>query len=218
MIVGLGRLPSFDSRDAEYRMSAVLPAKESKRKNRYWNEGKLRVDQGSLPACVGAGWTHYLINGPITQDPKLLPGFITIYQMAQERDEWPGNAYAGTSVRGGAKAVQELGFIGNYWWADKVEQIAQAVLELGPVVMGTPWLRSMSFPDKNGLVKVEGIEDGGHCYILNGYNSTRGIFRAEQSWYPTWGDSGNFWIEGEQLEKLMPDSEACIATEIKKVA
>lgn len=220
IVYGLGRHKSPDDRDKAFLMSSVLPpAEEVKpRKYRYWNESKTRINQGSIPACVGAAWTHYILNGPVTAPKEFKPDFLGIYKRAQELDEWPGTNYAGTSVRAGAKAVQEQGFISGYVWAWDLETVIQAILNVGPVVAGTNWYRGMSFPDAEGIVKPTGRIDGGHAYLLNGANVERGLVRFEQSWHHTWGDSGNGWISFEDLERLINEAgEMCMATEIKKV-
>lgn len=222
MLLGLGRIPTEDTRNANYPVSksGVLPAKESKRKVRYWNEGRKsrgQVNQGSVPACVGAGWVHYLINGPVTRKIGEIPTFMELYRRAQQLDEWEGEAYAGTSVLGGAKAVQERGLIGNYWWTEDINEVVQILLEVGPIVVGTLWFAGMSYPDKKGRIKIAGAMEGGHCYLINGINLETEETRAEQSWYPSWGDTGNFWPTLRQLETLISyGAEICIATELKK--
>lgn len=224
MLLGLGRREKFDVRDENYQIGDVpaelRKAAEGKpRRYRYWNEGKTRVNQGSVPACVGAAWVHYLINGPVKQDPKLIPNFIDVYRMAQDVDEWPGNNYAGTSVRAGAKVFQQLGFIQNYFWGWSVEQAADAILNIGPVVAGTIWTRGMSYPDKEGIIRVTGQIDGGHAYLVNGVNLDKAMFRMEQSWFPSWGATGNAFIPFEEMEKLFSaDAECCLPTEIRKAA
>jgi hypothetical protein len=218
MLYGLGRRTAFDDRDANYPAAAIIPAKKTAgRKYKYWNEGSPRINQGSVPACVGAAWTHFLINGPIRQN-KNIPSFIDIYTAAQKIDEWPGEDYAGTSVRAGAKVLQDQGYIESYLWTSKIDELILAVLEVSPAVVGTNWYRGMSWPDEKGIVKIAGPIDGGHAYLLNGVNLKTEMFRFEQSWTPTWGDTGNGWISFKDMERLInEDGEICLATETKKM-
>jgi C1A family cysteine protease len=149
--------------------------------------------------------------------PVLDPGHV--YREAQKVDEWPGEDYSGTSVRAGAKVLQALGFIASYHWAYDVETVVQAVLERGPVVVGTSWYRDMFLPDASGLVTPSGPLVGGHAYVLNGTNRKTGLFRAKNSWGRSWGKGGAFWLSYETLERLLHESgEACIALEVSNYA
>ena len=220
MIYGLGRREAPDPRDLNYPAEALLPARKTagKRSFKYYNEGKTRINQGSVPACVGAAWVHWLINGSTTQLVKHLPNFIDVYKAAQKVDEWPGENYAGTSVRAGAKILQSLGFIDSYLWTWNVDEVINAVLNVGPVVVGTDWYSGMSWPDEKGIIKPTGRIDGGHAYLLNGVNLKKELFRIQQSWHITWGDTGNAWISFADFEKLMNQGgEMCLAIEKKKL-
>lgn len=218
-ILGLGRLTAPDDRDKNFPVTAILPAKESKKQIKYHNEGGWHGDQGSLPACVGYGWAHFLKNGRNTQKLLKEPDPVAYYHLAQQLDEYPGENYAGSSVRGGAKAMQQLGFLDSYLWASNIDEVIQTVLEVGPMVVGTIWTRAMSTPQgKDHIIKPGGPIDGGHCYLINGINLKRGrggLARMQNSWGQGWGDTGNAWMELTDMEKLLFawDGEACMAIE-----
>lgn len=222
MLYGLGRKEAHDNRDTDFLISENLPKeirKAAARTKKYHNEGRTRINQGSVPACVGAAFVHYLINGPVKQDPKRIPNFIDVYRQAQEVDEWPGNAYAGTSVRAGAKIIQKMGFIESYLWAWDLQTALDAILNVGPIVVGTVWTRGMSYPDAKGFVRPTGVIDGGHAYLANGVNMTEEKVRCQQSWDPRWGDTGNFWLRFEDFGKLISwDGEICLPVEIRPAA
>lgn len=238
---GFGRLAIVDERDTDYPMSDVLPS-ESERTSRdyqyWWAEG-WEGNQGSSPRCVAYACLHMLEDGSYTHfyekrshDPaymdtessetSLIPAF-DLYNSAQKRDRWQGNSYDGTSVRGGMKALQkDYGAISSYHWAQNIDELVEAVLNEGPVVIGSPWYESMYDPEKKDDryfldVNQGGRVVGGHAYIINGVNRSKGVARMKNSW-GEWAGNGMAYMDMEDLEYLVFDSgwgEAAIATEKK---
>lgn len=216
-IVGLGRRFVPDDRDKKFQLSNLLPLERSSdRKHRYWNEGQ-KFDQGDQPSCVGHAFTHYFVNGPIKPAKNFKPDPFGYYLRCKEVDEWEGTDYDGTSLRAGAKIAKADGHIENYYWGKNFDDLIYTLLEVGPVVVGSPWFRGLSFPDKNNFITPTGPEDDGHAYLLNGINVEEEKIRMEQSWYPTWGDSGNAWFRFNEFYKIlaMDHTELLIATEVK---
>ena len=212
-----GRLEIEDERDSEYPMSAVVPA-FSDRTYRYWNDQQWWGDQGRNPWCVAYAWLHWAEDGPVTHrkvpPPLAAPKYV--YDRSQQIDQWPGENYNGTSVRAGAKSLQELGIILGYRWAQDVDVVARAILETGPVVIGSRWYSGMSSPDINYVMNLTGSVLGGHAYVLNGVNKSKELFRMKNSWGRGWGDNGRAWISFESVNILLKNGgEACLATEIK---
>lgn len=208
----LGRLYVPDERDKAYPMRALVSA-ESPRKWRYHRTGPV-LDQGNKPHCVGASWQQWLASDPIrTYGPKM----ADIYHAAQKIDEWPGEGYAGTSVRAGVQVLEGLGYVEGYHWAWDAATVADFVLSKGTVVLGTNWYEQMFMPDKKGLIYPSGANRGGHAYLCVGYNSIRGLFRILNSWGEAWGEKGRAWIQGEDLARLLSeDGEACAAVEKRR--
>lgn len=133
-------------------------------------------------------------------------------------DEWPGEDYEGTSVRGGIKALLSLGsafsFTVEYRWAFNIAQVISTILELGPMVVGTEWTARMMDPDGKGRIIPDGESLGGHAYVLCGVNTRTSMFRIQNSWGKSWGDGGKAWISIADFERLLGrDGEACIALE-----
>ena len=215
-----GRRPAPDPRDANFPMRALLPRERSARTYRYWNASGYWVDQGDRPICVGASWCAWLEDGPVTQGgiaPILSPE--RIYSEAQAVDEWPGAEpdYEGTSVRAGAKVLKTRGFITEYRWATTLDEIVQALLEVGPVVMGTNWYSGMMDTDDEGFLHVGGTIVGGHAYKLDGVNVPARVVRGKQSWGRAWGRQGFFYLGFNDLAGLLAaDGEACLAAEVRK--
>lgn len=210
----LGRLAAPDPRDAIFPMRlAIKEAPPEERHWRYHGSGWWG-DQGHEPQCVGYSWTHWLEDGPHTQR-GIAPvvGPARLYREAQKVDEWEGEAYDGTSVRAGAKVLQTMGFVTSYHWAWDVTTVADAILRVGPVVVGTNWYRGM-YEAPDGFVRVSGSIDGGHAYLLNGVNVRSAIFRIKNSWGRSWARNGHANITFEDFERLLrEDGEACLAVE-----
>ena len=213
---GLGRRPAPDERDHAYPMALAVP-RTTTRTRRYWNASGWWGDQGRKPQCVGYAWTHWLEDGPVTHDapvPIVDPGWL--YREAQLVDEWPGEDYDGTSVRAGAKVLQAKGLVGNYLWAESLRDVELALLESGPVVVGTAWYESMFEPDRSGRISIGGGVVGGHAYLLDGVNSARRSIRLKNSWGRTWGRRGFATLSFDDLARLLAeDGEACLATELR---
>lgn len=210
---GLGRLPAADERDANFRLAApaeLLPD------YRYYSTGPV-LDQGAYPHCVGYAWRQWLSSALLKT--KTGPTAPSIYTESQKVDEWPGEDYAGTSVRAGAKVLQSLGHIVNYFWASNATTVKNFILSGdGTVVVGSNWYEDMFDPDSKGFLHPTGANVGGHAYLLVGFSQDRNAFRLLNSWGRVWGESGRAWIHFNDLELLISqDGEAATATE-KKLA
>lgn len=215
-----------DPKSRSFPIRALLP-ESIKPVRKMWKQGVV-LDQGSEGACVGFGWTATLLAEPFA--PQKQPTIasaqtaaLSYYKRAQVIDEWEGENYSGTSVLAGAKIMQAEGYVGEYRWCFGIEDLRDAVLTKGPVVLGVPWYQGMYHTRKSGLVEVTGDKVGGHCIVVTGYHPAKAIegrqlevFRWRNSWGRDYGLNGSAFIAYSDLSNLLKDGgEACIPTEIK---
>ena len=219
---GLGRLKSVDKDDLKYLLPrrAVAPPKVS---YRYWQSPRA-LDQGSTSSCVGHGWNAYLRCSPIRNIDNIPDPFL-IYREAQKIDEWPGEAYEGTSVRAGAKFLRSQGFISSYSWAFDGPTAFNHLLSEGPVVVGWDFYSGMMDTDGKGFIYPKGRLVGGHCVTIIGINTLAkcpdgriGHATGLNSWGVDWGAiGGRFRIALEDFDMLTKQQgEVCVAHEVLK--
>jgi hypothetical protein len=219
---GMGRLPAIDFRDRKFAVKHTDEHALTAKLNRTWRAGAV-LDQGSTPQCVAYSCEGFLTAGPVVNKPYKEPA--DLYKLAQENDEWPGEDYDGSSVRGGFKAMTALGFIKEYNWAATYEEVAHHVMAVGPVVFGTNWYDSMFDPDKKGYLNIAPGANiaGGHAYLIIGVNDafknpdgSVGRLRMVNSWGRGWGNNGRAWMSSAVADRLLSEyGEGCTAMELK---
>ena len=212
----LGRIHIPDNRDNKYLIENKLTLRPSLLTSKNWNDNTWWGDQGQTPMCVGYAWSHWIEDGPITHKSRTRPivSPTLIYKESQKLDEWVGENYDGTSVRGGAKYLKKTGKISSYLWTFDLNVMINTVLTVGPVVVGTNWYNTMFYPDRNGLLRVGGRVAGGHAYEINGVDTVRQLFRIKNSWGRTWGQQGHAYISFSDMRRLINENgEVCLAVE-----
>jgi hypothetical protein len=225
----LGRLEQFDEKSRRFNVGDLLDT--TSLKTRSWSN-RIELDQGQTSACVGNARTYDLAGSPVaiktaTGVPLDERYAQALYRLAQKYDEWPGEDYEGSSVLGGLKACQALGFIGEYRWAFTVDDWLASISRIGPSVVGTVWMNSMFRPRPSGLLEIDPAsgEAGGHSYYFRRILVTREAKRSflgrgetirdepllvlRNSWGTDWGKGGeagmwpsdyqaHLWDGGEQ--------------------
>ena len=215
-----------DEESKKYPVRAVV-GKKVVVKDTLWKPGAV-LDQGQEGACVGFGWTGELLAEPMPNKTGSAAGSKyaqALYNYAKTIDEFEGVDYDGTSVLAGAKALKKRNFMGGYHWAFSVEDVRDALVTTGPVVIGIPWFESMYETRPDGLVEVSGNNVGGHCILLTGYFQKK-VFGGKPvevvQWRNSWGDEygihGDAWVKLEDLATLLKDDgEACLPVDRKPV-
>jgi hypothetical protein len=222
-----GRRVAIDPRDDLHPIRARI-GQAVERRNITWALGHaLTMDQGNTGTCVGHGLKALLMASPVKRGtPTAHPTPYEIYRRAILLDEWSDNdaeehapdsaLQAGTSVRAGAKALQDLGLVSSYDWAHDVNPMIDFLCGHGPVVIGVNWYDTMEEPDAHGLIKIGPSASvvGGHCVCIVGWSQTHGRFQGVNSWGRSWGVDGRFSISAEDMERLIhEDGEICAPVE-----
>lgn len=220
------RFPSRDERRSLWPFPDEIP-KVTNPWIKSW-ESKWTSDQGREGACVGHGLTTDAVASPY-------PGYHTLtteqvntfahlmYKWFQTMDPWSGEDYEGTSVDAGFKGMRQLGWIKEWRWLETVDRIRDAVLQVGPVVLGVDWTENMYETRPSGLVEIGGTKVGGHCITIIGYhpgmriagedwNARYEVFKWKNSWGTGYGKNGVGYITRNDLATLMAaGGEAAIA-------
>lgn len=206
-----------------YGVSDALP-RTIARTDKQWVPGAV-LDQGREGACVGFAWTSEALAYPVAvqldrlriyapTEPNAFARFI--YRTAQHIDEYQGEQYDGTSVLAGAQAMWNMGLLTEYRWAFNIEEVIDAVLTIGPVIVGISWYSGMYNP-VGGVLRKSGTLVGGHALTITGYtaSSTRApgeeTLTVKNSWGTGWGRAGFAEITKGDLAALLADQgEACV--------
>lgn len=165
------------------------------------------LDQGSEGACTGFGEETVRA---LTPFPKATDNehARSVYHEARIQDEWPGEAYEGSSVNGAMKAARKFSFILRWYWATTMEQAKHGLSHHGAGELGIWWYTGMFNTDSDGFVRPSGKQEGGHALALAGYQPFNGgvRYRLENSWGQDWGDDGGCWIWEQDLQQLLNDN------------
>jgi len=214
----LDRLAEFDERSREYPIRALVTEQVPLRS--FGWRCPTWLDQGQEGACVGFSWSHELAAYPVPIEDVDDAFARGVYKEAQERDDWPGEDYEGTSVLAGAKTIAARGYMGEYRWAFGVDDALRALGYQGPVVIGIPWYESMFEPHPSGLVEVTPGGGGGHAILvrgvslkarLKGEHGPMQVVRLRNSWGRDWGLDGDCYIRVEDFEALLKaEGDCCV--------
>lgn len=206
-------LPAFDARSLSFLSRDLLG--EEPIVTKIWPLA-IQLDQRNEGACVGFGFSHELAAEPFPVAGVTDDRARSIYKRAQQIDEWPGTRYEGTSVLAGAKACAEAGFITKYFWATSARELAQAISNVGPVVIGVNWLQGMEETDKEGFIHATGPVRGGHCVCVYGVTvdaDGKITFVIKNSWGSGWGTEGSCKISEPDMQLLTESNGAlCVPT------
>lgn len=216
----LTRMPWQDPKSLLYGIKAVFTSR-TQLKTKTW---RLRhwFDQGSEGACTGFGTGHFLAAQP-NKVRKLDNEFCReIYFEAQRLDPFPGGAYEGadpfmegSTVLAAVKAAKARGLIDEYRWAFSTKDLALAISNIGPAILGVPWYEGMFRPAACGALHPTGEKRGGHAIACIGFNKSKNAFLLHNSWGKGWGDNGRAWVHWEDMQTLLSKTgDACIPTKV----
>jgi hypothetical protein len=116
--------------------------------------------------------------GAVAAEPSSRPGVTNTYarnwyRRAQRLDEWPGEAYEGTSVLAGCLVGRERKLWTGFRWAKRPAELAAGICDdtLGPAIIGVQWSQQLYDPPASGLLPADVTLDPdlGHCVLAFGY-------------------------------------------------
>jgi hypothetical protein len=194
--------PRFDPESLNYKIAdhfGLTKAPVTKTWRRYqW------LDQGPDGACTGFGLSHVLGCNPRRIRTGITYDFaMKRYHRAQDEDQWPGNAYEGSSVLGATMAAKKDGLIEAVYWATTIEEIIHGVGLKGPMEIGVNWYDGMFEPDAQGLLRPTGKLAGGHAPCIGGVNVAQERFKIYNSWGRSWARDGSADILFSDMDRLL---------------
>jgi hypothetical protein len=209
---GLGRRVEHDPRS---RAFAFVPPRAVAAKTVRWRRYGPVLDQGSVGACTGFAMAQWLNCKP-AHDPREEytnhTHALDLYARATRLDPWPGEwppTDTGSSGLAACKAAKDVGYISAYRWIfNGVDALKEALL-FSPVMAGTVWLSKMfnarPVSGQAPFLQVSGSEEGGHEYVIVGWNERSGYFTMLNSWSGTWGLGGTARIWEDDMRQLLAD-------------
>jgi hypothetical protein len=214
-----------DPRSRDYDVAARIRVRVPIQ-DRVWTVGPI-FDQGTTPplsvrdasGCVGMGVAAAANTLALSAPGENRPAWpllskdeaLGLYDRAQDLDHVSSTRKGGapgTSVLAGMKAGQEAGLWPGYVWAFGTRDIAQAVLQIGPVVVGIPWDDRLESPAVTGIITPGGRPAGGHALAIVGIVMSRGgqvgpFFVLQQSRGADEGDRGLVYLHHRDLTRLL---------------
>jgi hypothetical protein len=189
---------------------------------RYWWDNGWWGDQGETSECTIYSWLHLIHDGPVIPvdvmptAKKPLADPATLYQEGQKLDGTPiTDVESGLTCDSAAKVMRAHGFVGEWRWAESVDEVIQWVLTTGPCAIGANWYYDMFEPKKDGTVSMTGGMAGGHQWVINGASMKKKRFRDKNSWNRTWGLSGRFITTFDQVAQMLQEgAEVCMYREL----
>lgn len=192
---------------------------------------RIILDQKSEGACTGfslAGAIN-MLHQRAGQDTTVSPRML--YEMAKRSDEWPGEEYDGSSLRGAIRGWRNMGVCEEEYWPYRVgrnkgelsidaaknarnhtlgayyrlspiiSHFHSALNETGVIAVSAKVHSGWNQP-VSGVIEQRTKMIGGHAFIIVGYNDKG--FWIQNSWGKKWGDNGvALWSYEDWIENIM---------------
>jgi hypothetical protein len=188
------------------------------------------LNQYGEGACTGFALAAAinLLYSRAEEDVRVSPRML--YEMAKRHDEWPGEDYDGSSLRGAIKGWSNMGVCTEELWRYRVSrkgdltvrrakdarshtlgayyrlrpQISHyhaALNEAGVIVVSAKVHAGWDEPEDGKIEKHDKVE-GGHAFAVVGYDENG--FWVQNSWTDGWGDKGlALWTYEDWIENVM---------------
>lgn len=217
-----GRDVEHDPRSAVYG-HGVMP--RSALATTRWLRRIAVLDQLALGSCVGNATTGVLGTDRAAPGGGTLPGLVAVggvpldesfavnfYSACTKADTFPGEwppTDTGTSGLAAGKVLKTRGLASGYTHAFTSAQLA-TMLQSGPALVGLTWFESMFEPKPNGGVPMDQASGvaGGHelCFDgleITGSDATHWRYWFTNSWGEGWGQSGQAFLVGADIDTQM---------------
>ncbi len=189
------------------------------------------LDQKSEGACTGfavAAAINLLIQ---KAERDVVVSARMLYEMAKCNDEWPGEEYDGSSLRGAIAGWKNMGVCREELWPYRlgskkgsltikmakdarnntvgayyrlkpiISDFHAALNETGVIVVSAKVHKGWDDP-KNGTIEHHKNTEGGHAFVIVGYNDKG--FWIQNSWGKSWGDNGvALWLYEDWMKNVM---------------
>lgn len=178
---------------------------------------RIILDQKSEGACTGFALAAAINILNQRAGRKIVVSARMLYEMAKRNDEWPGETYDGSSLRGAIHGWKNMGVceeamwpyligvnkgsltiemaknarsntIGAYYRLKPVISDFHAALNETGVIAVSAKVHKGWDEAKDGIIKLNKKTNGGHAFIIVGYNDKG--FWIQNSWGKGWGDNG----------------------------
>ncbi len=188
------------------------------------------LNQYGEGACTGFALAAAinLLYARAEEDVRVSPRML--YEMAKRHDEWPGEDYDGSSLRGAIKGWSNMGVCTEELWRYRVSrkgdltvrrakdarshtlgayyrlrpQISHyhaAINEAEVIVVSAKVHTGWDDPEDGKIEKHDNVE-GGHAFAVVGYDENG--FWVQNSWTDGWGDKGlALWTYEDWIENVM---------------
>jgi hypothetical protein len=206
-----GRVEHFDPASRAYALPGAITSQQPRTK-RWVAPLPAPLDQLRTPQCVAFSWAHLAIAEPVPTTGVTAVFAELFYRSCKKIDGLePGSE--GTTVLAGAKWAKRIGLITEYRWAMSEPDLAAAISQVGPAVIGVQWRQGMLAPaEPSGLLSVSGPVVGGHAVLVIGVNVEQSFYWILNPWGPGWGQHGYAKIRRADMARLIGGrrGEACI--------
>jgi hypothetical protein len=176
------------------------------------------LDQGDVGSCTAEAGFGVLGTAPYSGDQAVgaavtkafggwdQAGTYRLYSAEESLDgdgPYPPNDNGSTGLTL-AKALRAAGAISGWTQTFTLDDALKALTQY-PLAVGTVWYNSMFDPDAEGILTVDAASGvaGGHEYEIVGYDASRGLVKAANSWGTGWGAAGYFYLAAEDLGALL---------------
>ncbi len=216
-----------DDRDWIYQPALIhLPERVSR------PAGLHILDQGNEGACTGfalaAAINH--MRAASTQEQRVSARML--YEMARRHDEWAGENYEGSSLRGAIHGWKNMGVCRESLWPHPVPRAQprdltierakdarsntlgayyrlrpeishyHAAINEAGVIVVSAQAHSGWDNPRRGRIRMSRRITGGHAFAVVGYDASG--FWVQNSWGPGWGDGGTaLWRYEDWIRNVM---------------